>query len=117
MVEVICQRGDTCRFTLQLASGPGGLNRRYDKARFQARNTWDVNTPAIISVDETSGITIDYGNATVTVVIGASLTEKLIVTSARNVPAQLRLYNSADPDDRISWIIRFLLLPAAIDDE
>lgn len=113
MANINCRKGDTCVFTVNIT---GTLDPRYDQARFQVRDAWDATKPTLLSVNETSGITIDHAAAKVVIVIGASATDQLIVPFPRDVAAQLRLYASTDPDDRISWPIQFRLLPEVIDD-
>lgn len=117
MDDIICRRGDKCRFVVKIGNGTVPLDTRFDKARFQVRDSWALTVPALIAVDETSGIAFDYAGSSVTVEIGALATSGINVRAPKNVPAQLRLYNSQDPNDRISWVIGFMLLPSAVSDD
>lgn len=113
MNKILCRKGDACSFFVSVSGGMP-LDTRYDKARFQVREAWDSARPLLLAVDDTTGITIDHANARVQVVIGAQATQSLGVTAPRIVAAQLRLYNSADADDCLSWPIEFVLMPAVI---
>lgn len=112
---VRCRKGDPCRF---IATVKTGVDVRYTRARFQVREDWDDSSTLLLSVDETNGITITPGTpGTVEVVIGATATDALPTSpQPRQVAAQLRLYNDADANDRMSWPIPFELQPDVIDD-
>lgn len=114
---IVCRKGDTCRFTVQIGEENAGLDPRFDRARFTVRDAWENHYPTLLSVSEGDGIEFDYTSGIVTVTIGAELTKLLHVTKPRGVAAQLRLYNSNDANDRISWPIKFLLTPTVIGDE
>ncbi len=117
--SVKCTRGDSCAFVFNFEDRwPTGIPADYTTARFEVRTIADDSTTALIAIDENSGVTINHGSSTVSVLIGASVTALLpIVSTAREVHAQLRLYSSIDADDRISWVVpRFILLPDGVDD-
>lgn len=109
-----CRKGDPCRFSVRVR---GGIGTQYTRARFQARDAWDESLPALLHVDQDTGVQIDHGEGVVTVAIGATLTDALpMLRQPREVAAQLRLYNPLDADDRVSFPIPFRLLPDAIAD-
>lgn len=108
---ILCRKGDACPFVVK---GMGPINARYDRARFQVREAWDLSRPVLLSADETNGITIDYDNQEVRIVLGAVQTRTLAITAPKKAAAQLRLFNSSDPDDCLSWPIEFLLHPTAV---
>jgi hypothetical protein len=109
-----CRKGDPCSFNVHVTTG---LSTDYTRAKFQVRDAWDEEAAALIAVDESAGIAFDYDNDIITVSIGATLTDSLpVLNKAREVAAQLRLYNAADTNDRISWPIPFMLLPEVIVD-
>lgn len=115
MDALVCRRGDTCSFVATLGSGDVPLDTRYDKARFVVREApADCEFPALVDIDETSGIDFDYPNSKITVQIGAQVTKALPENLPRSVAAQLRIYNSTNPNDRISWIIPFVVIPSVI---
>lgn len=116
MDDILCRRGDKCRFVATIGDGTLALDARYDRARFWVRETLNT-TDVLIQVDETSGVLIDHAASKVTVELGATKTETIPLPLPRNAVSQLRLYNSSDPDDRISWLIGFVILPSVIDDE
>jgi hypothetical protein len=112
--RVNCRKGDACLFTVTVTDGTPS---KYTLARFQVRESFDDTLPPLIEADESDGITIDHGDGTIEVVIGASKTEALTATGrAREVAAMLRLYDPLDVDDRVSYVIPFAILPDAIDD-
>jgi len=119
-LAVKCRRGDSCAFVFNFAERwPTEIPADYTTARFEVREIADDTTTALIAIDENSGVTINHGDSTVSVLIGATVTEALpVVSLVKQVHAQLRLYSSIDPDDRLSWVVpRFLLLPDGVDDE
>lgn len=109
---ITCRKGDVCGFTVTVTDG--GIGAQYTKAKFQVRTQWNDVLPALLSVDETSGISIDYVANVVTIVIGATQTETLPITSITTLAALLRLYDPTNPDDAVSWPIPFQALPDAI---
>lgn len=115
MSVVKCRKGDPCRFRVSVTSG---IDAKYTRAKFQVRDAWDETLPTRLAVDETTGITITPGTpGVVQVLIGATSTDALpVLRQAREVAAQLRLYNPIDPDDCISWPIPFRLQPDVIVD-
>ncbi len=114
MSVIKCRKGDPCRFTVRVR---GGIGAQYTLARFQVRDAWDESLPALLSADQDSGVQIDHGAGVVRISIGATLTDALpILRQPRDVAAQLRLYNPADPDDRVSFAIPFRLRPDGIVD-
>lgn len=115
MNKILCRKGDACSFVVNVSGGTP-LDTRYDRAKFQVREAWDNARPLLLAVDETNGITIDHANAQIRIVVGAQATNLLSVTAPRSVAAQVRLYNSADANDCLSWPIEFSLLPAVIKD-
>lgn len=111
---VKCRKGDPCAFVVNI---PWGIDARYTRARFQARDAWDESLPVLLSVDETNGVTIDHAQGCVRVLIGATKTDQLpTLRQQREVAAQLRLYNADDADDRFSVDIPFRLRPDVIND-
>lgn len=109
---VRCRKGDPCTFEARVSTG---IDARYTRARLVVRDAWDETLPALIAIDETSGITIDHDASRVLVVIGATRTDALpALRQSRQVAAQLRLENAVDPDDRVSYAIPFELLPEII---
>lgn len=111
---VKCRKGDPCAFVVNI---PAGIDARYTRAKFQAREAWDETLPVLLSADETSGITIEHAQNRVSVFIGATKTDQLpTLRQQREVAAQLRLYNGTDDDDRFSVAIPFRLLPDVIAD-
>lgn len=117
---VKCTRGDSCAFVFNFIDRwPTEIPADYTTARFEVRTIADDSTTALIAIDENSGVTINHGDSTVSVLIGASVTALLpIVSRAQEVHAQLRLYSGIDADDRLSWVVpRFILLPDGVDDE
>lgn len=116
MDDILCRKGDKCRFVVQIGDGTLPLDPRYDRAKFEVRAA--PNMPdALIQVDETSGITLDYAASKVVVELGATQTKAIPLPLPRNAVSQLRLYNSSDADDRISWLIGFVVLPSVISDD
>lgn len=108
---VVCSKGDRCDFDAAYADG---IDAKYVTAKFEVRERWDESLPALIALDETTGVTIDHVAGVVSVAIGADITALLPVRNAPQVvAAQLRLY--ADAQDRISIAIPFVLMPEAID--
>lgn len=121
MTEVIelkyitCGKGDPCNFQVEIETG---LSADYTLARFQVRAGWDDTLPVLLSASETDGITFDYENNLVNVTLGGTRTRDLpVINQAKEVAAQLRLYNAADLDDCASYKVPMVLTPEAIDDE
>jgi hypothetical protein len=109
-----CRKGDPCNFTVTF---PGVLTSAFTQAKFQARETFSEDGTAVVSIDETSGISFDYPNEQVIVQIPVSVTEAIAVgTKQREVPALLRVYDPLDADAVFSLAIPFLLLPETVDD-
>ncbi len=113
---VRCRPGDPLEFTVHITD-EGGLPARYTAARFQMRAAWDDTTAPLLAADQDSGVTFDHDNASVLVAIGATATGAIpTVRKAAEVPAQLRLYDPANPDDTLSFVIPLTLQPDGIDD-
>lgn len=111
---ILCRQGDTCRFIAHIGDGTNPLATRYDKARFVVKDAGEVTGISLIDVNETNGISFDYVNSQVIVALGAQLTGSVSLPLPRKVFSQLRLYNSSDINDRISWAIDFVFLPSGI---
>lgn len=113
--RIRCRKGDPFRF---VATVRDGIDARYTRARFQAREDWDESLPLLLAADETNGITIDHIASTISVVIGATRTTALnVVRQPRAIAAQLRLYNPDDADDCMSFAIPVEILPEVIVDD
>lgn len=115
--RIECRVGDACTAGVTIT---GGFGAQYTEARLQVRWAYgednDSNAP-LIDIDQDSGITIDQPNSSITIVVGASLTEAITgVDQPREALALLRLYDPADADDRISFLIPWIFLPDLIDD-
>lgn len=109
---VRCRKGDPCAFEARITAG---IDARYTRARFVARDAWDETLPVLLSADESSGITIDHAGSRVLVSIGATATDALPpLRQTRQVAAQLRLETASDPDDRVSYAIPLELWPEII---
>lgn len=113
---VRCRKGDPCSFEARVRDGIGA---QYTRARLQVRESWSETATLLLEAATGSGIVIDHANGRVLVTIGATITEGLPshpTPGDRQVAAQLRLYNEADPDDRVSFSIPFAILPQVLDD-
>jgi hypothetical protein len=115
MTSILCRQGITCAFRVKPSQG---IAAQYTRAKFQVRAGWDPTLPALLSVDETNGITITPDNGdtlgNVYVFIGATATAALTSIGTVIPAAELRLYNPDDADDCIGWAIPFKILPEAV---
>lgn len=115
MASVIAYRGlpFSCVITFE-----DGISAAYTQAKFQVRDMADETMPLLLSADETSGVTINPADGTVSILIGAAQTGTLQVTNrSRTVKGQIRLYNPSDADDtKGSQAFDIVLSPEVIDD-
>lgn len=109
--SIFCRKGDACAFVVTVQ---GGIDAAYTKAKFQVRTRFDDTLPLLLGASEADGITIDHVAGTIAVTMGALKTGTLPVVQPTPVAAQLRLTSGVDPNDAVSWIIPFTILPELI---
>jgi hypothetical protein len=115
MAQIIAYKG--LPFSL-IATFSEGVPARYTQGKFQCRDLSDEALTELMGCDETDGLTINSGDGTVEVSIGASQTEALPVTNrTRTVKGQIRLYDPTNPDDTMGGPpFDIVLSPEVIDD-
>jgi len=118
--RVELQKGASFALTAQYKENgvAAPIPARYTGCKLQIRDYADESAVLVLEADQTTGITINNGTGLISISIGATRTEPVVVTNReRIVKGQLRLYDPLNADDRPPWrTFDVVLLPESIND-